>query len=131
MNRLIATIALAAVTLAAAACGSGNAAEPSAAPSAPPVDPGKPFIASDSLKWDRAELKIPAGTAFELVYENREGPPHNVAIYTDGSANTPVFVGEIISGPKTVTYQVPAIEAGTYFFRCDVHPDMQGTVTAE
>jgi plastocyanin len=131
MQRLLATLALAAVAIAAAACGTGNAAQPSDAPSAPPASPDGPFISSDNLAWDRDELRVPAGKAFQLVYENREGPPHNVAIYTDESAKTPVFVGDIISGPRTVTYQVPAIAAGTYFFRCDVHPEMKGSVVAE
>ena len=27
--------------------------------------------------------------------------------------------------------QVPALAAGTYFFRCDVHPQMNGTVLVE
>jgi plastocyanin len=27
-------------------------------------------------------------------------------------------------------YEVPAIPAGTHRFRCDVHPEMAGTVTA-
>src|SRR5919197_712476 len=25
-------------------------------------------------------------------------------------------------------YDVPGLEPGTYFFRCDLHPDMKGTV---
>jgi plastocyanin len=28
------------------------------------------------------------------------------------------------------TYDVPELEAGTYYFQCDVHPNMNGTVTA-
>ncbi len=30
-----------------------------------------------------------------------------------------------------VTYQVPALAAGTYTFVCEVHPDMKGTITAQ
>jgi plastocyanin len=29
----------------------------------------------------------------------------------------------------TVEYQVPAIPPGTYYFQCDVHPTMNGSVT--
>jgi plastocyanin len=26
---------------------------------------------------------------------------------------------------------VPALDPGTYFFKCDVHPDMNGTIVVE
>ena len=32
---------------------------------------------------------------------------------------------------RQVTYQVPALAAGTYTFICDVHPDMKGTIIAQ
>ena len=35
------------------------------------------------------------------------------------------------SASATKVYEVPALAAGSYFFRCDVHPDMQGTITAQ
>ena len=31
---------------------------------------------------------------------------------------------------ETVTYEVPGLEAGNYFFRCDAHPGMAGTFVA-
>jgi hypothetical protein len=38
------------------------------------------------------------------------------------------FAGDLVTGPATATYDVPAIPAGTYFFHCDVHPtQMFGT----
>ena len=38
--------------------------------------------------------------------------------------------GEIVSNQQ-VTNAVPALAAGTYTFFCEVHPNMQGTITAE
>ena len=52
-----------------------------------------------------------------------------MAIYTDETAAIPIYVGETITNAAT-TYAAPAVEAGTWFFRCDVHHDMIGTVTA-
>ncbi len=55
--------------------------------------------------------------------------PHNFALYTDSKATTPIFVGNLVSGPVTVTYTFTApATPGHYFFRCDVHPEtMTGT----
>jgi len=75
-------------------------------------------------------VQVPAGKAFQLTFTNAEGAPHNVAIYTDSSASTNLFRGEIFSN-ATKTAEVPALAAGSYFFRCDVHPEMQGTITAK
>jgi plastocyanin len=129
VKRLLATLALATVALAAAACSSTNAGGP--APSAPaPADPDAPVITASNLRFDQAEVVVPAGKAFQLTFTNLESPPHNVAIYTDSSATTPVSVGEIFSN-GTKVQDVPALDPGTYFFRCDVHPDMTGTIVAK
>jgi len=129
VKRLIATLALATVALAAAACGSTSAAGASPSPTAS-VDPNAPAITANGLKFGQADVTVPAGKAFQLSFTNQESAPHNVAIYTDASAATNLFRGEIFSSGSKV-YDVPALAAGTYFFRCDVHPDMQGTITAK
>jgi nitrite reductase (NO-forming) len=108
--------------------------EPTIVPSAEPAGACAPagdtveVAAMDSV-FDADCLAAPAGKPFEIVFDNMDaGIPHNVAIYTDESAETPLFVGETFNGPDVVTYEVPALEAGSYFFRCDVHPTtMTGT----
>ncbi len=131
MKRLFATLALATVALAAAACSSTNAGGGTPAPSAGPADPNAPVIVADQLKFTTAEVTVPAGKPFQLTFDNREGPPHNVAIYTDASAGQVVYQGKIFGGPAVKVYDLPALDAGTYFFRCDVHPDMTGTLVAK
>jgi plastocyanin len=69
-----------------------------------------------------------ADTAFDIVFDNQEGAPHNIAISNASGAS--IFKGEIVSSTK-VTYKVPALAAGTYAFICEVHPDMKGTITAQ
>jgi plastocyanin len=82
--------------------------------------------------FDKDCLAAPAGEAFTIEFDNQDTQPHNVAIYTDSSAATRLGgaqdAGDFILGPATVTYEVDPLEAGNYFFRCDVHPaTMTGT----
>ncbi len=88
-------------------------------------------ISADGLAFSTDALSVPADEDLTMAFENAEAVPHNVAIYRDESAMDPAFTGEVITGPRTVAYEVPALEAGEYFFRCDVHPtQMTGTLEA-
>jgi plastocyanin/uncharacterized membrane protein len=87
------------------------------------------ICAFDDQAFVPGTLRLPANEAVALAFDNEDGGvQHNVAIYTDESVEESVFVGDLIAGPETVTYDVPAIDPGTYFFRCDVHPQMNGSV---
>ena len=108
------------------ACGpASGAGEPP--PSAPA---GGLVITAANIAFDRNELDVPADKAFQLLFENREGAPHNVRIYGT-SVDQALFVGEVFGGPGSRAYDVPPLPAGSYSFRCDVHPDMAGTVVAK
>jgi plastocyanin len=126
MNRLLspALIAIAIIFLAACSAGSsGQAAQPSAGPDAL-------RISANDLLFSTDTLSAPAGKRFQIAFDNQESAPHNVAIYKDSSASEKVFGSDPFSGPASVVYDVPALVPGTYFFRCDVHPDMKGALTA-
>lgn len=86
-------------------------------------------ISAEETAFDTNCLAVPAGEAFEIVFDNRDTDEHNVAIYPD--EGEPLFQGEIFAGVETKTYDVPAIEAGTYRFQCDVHPEMNGAFIAK
>lgn len=87
-------------------------------------------IAANNLQFDKQELNIPADTEFVLAFNNQEAQPHNVAILqAQGSANA-LFRGAIVTGPELLEETVEPIAAGEYYFQCDVHPNMSGTVTA-
>ncbi|HEX9311359.1 MAG TPA: cupredoxin domain-containing protein [Actinomycetota bacterium] len=78
-------------------------------------------------------LAAPANKPFTIEFMNMDtGVPHNIAIFTDSSASNALFTGKLVSGQATVTYHVTALEPGTYYFRCDVHPtQMYGTFVAK
>src|SRR5262249_55305629 len=91
---------------------------------------GGPQVVAEHLAFEPTTIQVPAGEAFSLELVNRDSAPHNVSIYRDASASQQPFGGDVVSGPGSVVYDVPALPAGTWFFRCDVHPDMRGTIVA-
>jgi plastocyanin len=125
MKRLTLILGLGALAAVLAACSGSSAG--SAAP-AGSVDPNAIVVAAKDLKFSPTEVTAPADAAFEIVFDNQEGVPHNMAI--SDSTGTNVFKGEIVSSQQ-VTYSVPALAAGAYPFICEVHPDMKGTITVE
>lgn len=114
-----------AIVVLLAACG-GSTSTPS---TADPAD-ADVTITADNLAFDRSTITVPAGEAFTIALVNLEAAQHNVAIYTDSSASEELYVGDYV-GEGTIVYDVPALEPGTYFFRCDLHPEMTGTLIVE
>jgi plastocyanin len=125
MNRLL-SLALIILALILTACSSGS----SGSTTQPSSDADALTIAAKDMKFSAKSLTAPADEPFQIVFDNQESAPHNVAIYQDAAATDEVFVPEPFSGPAAVTYDVPALAAGTYLFRCDVHPQMAGQLTA-
>jgi plastocyanin len=126
---VIASVRLAITLLVAGSVAMGCNATAGAGGPPPSAPAGGAVIVAQGIAFDRSDLAIPAGRPFMLLLDNRDTAPHNIRIY-DADADKPLFVGEIFSGSGSRTYDVPAIPLGTYHFRCDVHTDMSGTVTA-
>ena len=87
-------------------------------------------LTAQNLAFNLDTITVQAGAQVTVNFNNMDtGVPHNFAAYTDASAATPIFVGTVFSGPGTTTYTFTAPSTpGTYFFRCDVHPEtMTGT----
>jgi plastocyanin len=126
-GRVIAAVVLAG---AVAGCGAGSGAAGYTSTADPPsAPPGGAVVMAQHYAFDRATITVPAGRSVPLLFESRDGVPHNVTILArDGST---VFVGETFGGPATKVYDLPALSAGTYRFRCDVHTDMAGILIAD
>jgi plastocyanin len=109
-----------------------NSLTPPEATPTPIAVPAVPQIsASNAVSFDTKLLIVPAGRPFDLVFDNKQaGVPHNVRIDDSSAGATILFDGEVITGPAQVTYHVPALEAGDYYFLCKIHPNMNGTLTA-
>jgi plastocyanin len=91
---------------------------------------GAPTLAASNLTYSTDQLSWAADTPTTLTFDNQDaGTPHNFSIYSDDAYTDNVFKGDLVTGPATQEYQIPALAAGTYFYRCDVHPTMNGTLT--
>ena len=90
-------------------------------------------LTADAMAFDTSTITVPAGAEVTVNFDNQDdGIPHNVAVYTDSSATEAIFVGDVITGPAETTYTFTApSEPGTYYFRCDVHPEMNGDFVVE
>jgi plastocyanin len=83
---------------------------------------------SEEHAFDKECLAAPANTPFTIAFNNQDYDIHNVAIYDKDHGDKALYKGEVIYGPKSITYSVPAQAEGTYEFRCDPHADtMIGT----
>ena len=86
-------------------------------------------VTAKSLAFSTTEIDLPAGQAVTLTFDNQDaGIPHNIAIYTDASKAKNLFRGAQFPGVASQPYDIPALEPGTYYFQCDVHNTMNGTV---
>lgn len=126
MKRLLLALSLVAVAAVGAACSSASA-QP--LPSGP-VDATGPTIVARDMAFSPSTVEIAANRNVTIHFDNQDSAPHNVAIYKDSTASEKISVGEVISGSKA-DQVVPALAAGTYFFRCDVHTNMTGTIVVK
>jgi plastocyanin len=87
-------------------------------------------VVAANLAFRPTTVDVPAGQAFSLELVNRDSAPHNISIYRDASLTVKLFGGDVVGGPGSTVYSVPALAVGAWYFRCDIHPDMQGTINA-
>lgn len=89
-------------------------------------------IVAAGVAFETDELAFKAGEATTLTFNNEDSVDHNVAIYEDDTATKDLFVGAIVGGGASADYEIPPLDKGEYFFRCDLHPtSMTGTVLVE
>ena len=146
--------ALAALALAAAACGGGSTASGGRSTAPPTTSQPLPVAGSPApytpatcepsstrlvlvAKADEFSLDCmaaSAGVPMAITFINRDFSSHNLAIYEDtqvgvfmpvGYDYPALFRGDRITDQTVL--RIPALESGTYYFRCDIHPLMNGT----
>jgi len=89
-------------------------------------------LVASGTKFDVTCLDVPADTALNIVYDNRDNTGHSLAVVGSRTSTEVLFRSDIIGGPATTTLSVPPLQAGTYVFQCEVHPSqMRGTFIVE
>jgi plastocyanin len=87
-------------------------------------------VTASGIAFDTSTIDLPANQPSTIHFVNEDNATqHNIAIYpsADDLAN-PLFRGELVTGPDEIDYAVDPLEAGEYYFHCDVHPTMNGSV---
>ena len=127
MKRLVLALGLVAVAAVCAACSCAPAAQP--LPSGP-VDPNGPTIVAKDMKFTTSAGRGQGRHRTSRSTSTTRTRRRTTSRSTPTAAPRRVSVGQIVTSAKA-DQVVPALQAGTYFFRCDVHHDMTGTIVAK
>lgn len=114
---------VAAVALFGAACGGDDAEDDGGSAGGDGAGGGAVTLTAAEFAWDPETLTASAGGSIELV--NEDEAEHNLTIEEAG-------VDEDVDGGQSVTVDLGDVEAGSYEFVCEYHPDtMKGTLEVE
>jgi plastocyanin len=107
----------------AGACGGGDDHDhaedhPGSSGAATPGAPAAATVQLEAVQFEPAKLRVKVGETVQWVWGG--GVQHDVA---GGSFKSPV--------KSKGTFSHTFTEAGTFPYKCDVHPTMKGTVTVE
>lgn len=120
-RRRVSIIAI--LALAAATC-SGGGSKPPVTDLACEPRGSEVAVSANHLLFDADCYAAPADEAFNVTFENLDAARHTFSLYqTDG---TPISKGPIVEPGETDSEDFAALPKGTYVFRCDVHPAMDG-----
>ena len=95
---------------------------------------GPVALSAKDLKFDKAEITVPANTDATIDFDNKDTQPHNVVVFNGADATAPrLDDGQPLANPgQKVKYKFKSPGPGTYFFHCDVHPaQMTGKVVVK
>jgi cytochrome c oxidase subunit 2 len=81
------------------------------------------IAAVESIRFDTDSIQAPAGEDFCIELTNNDKTVHDIGIQESG------FNGADVQPGDTVTYVIPAMDAGEFTFYCTFHPTMSGTIT--
>ena len=108
----------------------GEGGGPAPAATKPAASGGTALTAS-GLAWDSKTLTADADKPFTVAVTNEDTVVHNFSIYKDDSAKDQLFKGADVPAGGSTDEDVDPLPKGSYYFQCDYHPAMNGTLTTE
>jgi len=114
----------------------GGVAAPPTTPSATPSTsapagsaPTATTIIAKLSAFNVSTFNLRANTTDSITLDNQDaGVPHNLQIYDKEGGNLLVPGVPFFPGIDKKTWSFQAPKAGTYYFQCQVHPTMKGSV---
>jgi mono/diheme cytochrome c family protein/plastocyanin len=90
-------------------------------------------ITAQGTAFDKSKLLAVANQPLTLTFHNNDaGTPHNIHFFQGSDATgTSVAQTDIQNGVVTETLNFGPLAPGDYYYQCDVHPNMFGTLTAQ
>ncbi len=103
------------------------------AQAAGPVSSGPIFLGASNTQFNKSTFSIAANKGTQVIFHNGDSVPHNFNIISGPAPYAkPATQPAPASAGQTITYDIPALPAGTYDFQCDFHPgSMKGTVAVQ
>ncbi len=100
----------------------------------PPPAAGAPagpvLTATDPTAFSPNSIDLPAGQPAMITFDNEDaGVTHNLDVYSDKEYTQSIAKTPDVPGINSAQLALPALKPGTYYFRCDIHPVMTGTIT--
>ena len=85
------------------------------------------------FSFEPTELDSSVGLAITVELENAGAFPHTLTVYEDNAFTSPVAGADTgnVSAGATGEFTATFTEAKDYFFRCEIHNQMQGTLSVE
>ncbi len=111
------------------AAASGGAGADAGSGGAEVVD-GSVEVTAEEMAFSTDTITAPAGEDFTISFTNNDTVPHNLSVYTEEGGEV-IVQGEILNQGESEEIDVSALEAGTYYFVCDLHPEMNGQLVVE
>ena len=104
--------------------------EAPAAAGAPAAPSDTATLKAEGVAFAQKTLTVLGTKGFTIQFDNEDPTAHNVGIF-DKEGGKELFKGSVITGPTTTEYKVKPLKAGDYYFQCDIHPTMNGTLTVK